>query len=71
VRAYAHDLTVFFTVVGKDPCDVTPRDVLAFVIAQQQPRQGAENLVRISDGEAGASAPCGARRGVRGHRSSP
>jgi integrase/recombinase XerD len=62
VRAYAHDLTAFFTVVGKSPCDVTSRDVLAFVIAQQQPRQGAENLVRICDGGAGLSAATIKRR---------
>ena len=62
VRAYAHDLKAFFTVVGENPCDVTSRDVLAFVVAQQQPRPGAENLVRISDGGAGLSASTIKRR---------
>ena len=62
VRAYAHDLKVFFEVVGKDPCDVTSRDVLAFVVAQQRPRPGAENVVRISDGGAGLSASTIKRR---------
>ena len=33
VRAYAHDLKAFFDVVGKDPGEVTSRDVLAFVVA--------------------------------------
>ena len=62
VRAYAHDLKAFFGVVGKDPGEVTSRDVLAFVVAQQRPRPGAENLVRISDGGAGLSASTIKRR---------
>ena len=62
VRAYAHDLKVFFEVVGKDPSEVTPRDVLAFVAGQQRPRPGAENLVRISDGGAGLAASTIKRR---------
>ncbi|HSH58356.1 MAG TPA: tyrosine-type recombinase/integrase [Acidimicrobiales bacterium] len=55
VRAYAHDLKVFFEVVGKDPADVVPGDVLAFVSAQRRPRTGAENILRISDGSGGLS----------------
>ncbi len=55
VRAYAHDLKVFFDVVGKDPTDVVPGDVLAFVSAQRRPRTGAENILRISDGSGGLS----------------
>lgn len=62
VRAYAHDLKAFFDVVGKDPVEVTSREVLAFVVAQQRPRPGAENLVRISDGGAGLSASTIKRR---------
>lgn len=62
VRAYAHDLKVFFTVVGKEPAEVTPRDVLDFVAAQQRPRAGAEKIVRISDGGAGLSASTIKRR---------
>ena len=62
VRAYAHDLRAFFDVVGKDPVEVKSRDVLAFVVAQQRPRPGAENLVRISDGGAGLSASTIKRR---------
>ncbi len=53
VRAYAHDLKVFFDVVGKDPADVVPGDVLAFVSAQRRPRTGAENILRIPDGSGG------------------
>ena len=48
VRAYAHDLTVFFSIVAKEPVEVTPRDVLEFVAAQQRPRQGAENVLGTS-----------------------
>lgn len=62
VRAYAHDLRAFFDVVGKDPVEVTAKDVFAFVVAQQRPRPGAENLVRISDGQAGLSASTIRRR---------
>jgi integrase/recombinase XerD len=62
VRAYAHDLKAFFHVVGKYPCEVTSRDVLAFVVAQQVPRPGAENLVRIADGGAGLSVSTVKRR---------
>jgi site-specific recombinase XerD len=62
VRAYAHDLKVFFEVVGKDVVEVTPADVLAFVSSQQRPRAGAENLVRLSDGASGLSAATIKRR---------
>jgi len=62
VRAYAHDLCVFFGVVGKDPVDVTPKDVLGFVTEQRRARSGAENVVRISDGQAGLSAATIKRR---------
>jgi site-specific recombinase XerD len=62
VRAYAHDLTVFFSIVEKDPVEVTSRDVLSFVNAQQRPCPGAENIVRISDGGAGLSASTIRRR---------
>jgi site-specific recombinase XerC len=55
VLATAFDLKVFFEVVVRDPTEVTTRDVLAFVEAQRQPRQG-ENVVRIDDGEQGLSA---------------
>jgi integrase/recombinase XerD len=53
--AVAYDLRVFFTVVAKEPVEVTPADVLAFITAQRAPRRGAK-VVRIEDGEAGLSA---------------
>jgi integrase/recombinase XerD len=62
VRAYAHDLKVFFSVVGEDPVDIGPADVLAFVTEQNRPRDGADNVVRISDGCAGLSASTIKRR---------
>ena len=62
VRAYAHDLSVFFGVIGKEPAEVTPKDVLRFVTVQRRPRKGAENVVRISDGESGLSASTIKRR---------
>ena len=48
VLAVAYDLKVFFTVVGKSPEQVVPRDVLAFMTAQRtgQPSiAGAAQLV--------------------------
>ena len=60
--ATAHDLYVFFTVVGKDPTEVRPKDVLDFVTEQRRARTGAENVLRISDGQAGLSAATIKRR---------
>ena len=62
VRAYAHDLKVFFQVVDKEPAEVTPADVMAFVTAQRQSRPGAERVVRISDGAGGLSSATIKRR---------
>jgi integrase/recombinase XerD len=62
VRCYAHDLSVFFTVVAKEPTEVTPKDVMAFVTAQRRPRPGAEKVVRIADGSSGLSAATIKRR---------
>lgn len=62
VRAYAHDLKVFFEVVDKEPAEVTPADVMAFVTAQRRPRPGAEKVVRISDGSGGLSSATIKRR---------
>ena len=53
VRAYAHDLKAFFTVVTKDPVEVTPADVMTFVAEQQRPRSGAENVVHFPDAGSG------------------
>lgn len=49
VRAYAHDLKAFFTVVAKDPEEVRPVDVMAFVAAQRGAKP-ASNVVAISEG---------------------
>lgn len=62
VKAYAHDLKVFFTVVCKDPVEVTPGDVMGFVTDQRRGRAGVENVVRITDGSAGLSAATIKRR---------
>lgn len=62
VRAYAHDLSVFFSAVEKEPAEVTPKDVLSFVASQRRPRPGAENVVRISDGGSGLSVSTIKRR---------
>jgi len=53
--AVAYDLKVFFTLVSKEPEDVTTRDVLAFLKAQRAPRRG-RGVVRLEDGEAGLSS---------------
>jgi integrase/recombinase XerD len=55
VRAYAHDLKMFFTIVDKDPVEVRAADVFGFVNAQRRARAGAEKVVRISDGGSGLS----------------
>jgi len=62
VRAYAHVLNVFFSVVKKDPLEVRPKDVMTFVTAQRRPQPGSENVVRIADGSAGLSAATIKRR---------
>lgn len=55
VLATAFDLKVFFSIVDKDPVEVTTLDVLAFIRAQRAPRHGAA-VVRIEDGEQGLAA---------------
>jgi integrase/recombinase XerD len=62
VRAYAHDLKTFFSVVGKDPLEVRAADVMAFITAQRRPRPGSEKVVRISDGGSGLSTATIRRR---------
>jgi hypothetical protein len=54
--ASAYDLKVFFTVVGKEPRDVQPADVFAFVTAQRtgQPSIGAV-VQPVRGDEAGVS----------------
>jgi site-specific recombinase XerD len=53
--ATAYDLKVFFSIVAKDPADVTTGDVFAFITAQRAPRRGPK-VVRLEDGERGLSA---------------
>jgi hypothetical protein len=57
VLAAAFDLKVFFTVVGKEPGDVRPVDVLAFVTAQRLGRSSIDGMVQPVDDndEAGVS----------------
>ena len=52
VLATGYDLKVFFTVVAKDPIEVTTSDVLGFITAQR----GDRRVVRLADGESGLSA---------------
>jgi integrase/recombinase XerD len=58
--AQSFDLKVFFTVVGIAPTQVTTGEVLGFIEAQRQPRNG--NVVRLVDGEAGMAASTIKRR---------
>jgi site-specific recombinase XerD len=57
-RATAFDLKTFFTVVAKDPLEVTAVDVFDFIAAQR----GDRAVVRMADGESGLSARTIARR---------
>ena len=58
LRAVAHDLKTFFTVVDKAPVSVVAADVFAFVAVQR----GDRTVVRMTDGESGLSARTIARR---------
>jgi site-specific recombinase XerD len=58
LRAVAHDLKTFFTVVDKAPVEVVAADVFAFVADQR----GDRTVVRLTDGESGLSARTIARR---------
>ncbi len=60
VLAQSFDLKVFFTVVDATPTQVSTTDVLRFIEAQRQPRNG--NVVRLVDGEAGMAAATIKRR---------
>jgi integrase/recombinase XerD len=53
--AVAYDLKVFFTVIVKQPADITTADVLTFIKAQRASRRGA-GVLWLEDGEAGLSA---------------
>ncbi len=58
LRAVAFDLKTFFTVVGKDPVEVTAADVFEFLADQR----GDRTVVRLADRESGLSARTIARR---------
>ncbi len=58
LRAVAFDLKTFFTVVGREPREVTPADVFEFLADQR----GDRRVVRLSDRESGLSARTIARR---------
>lgn len=62
MRAYAHDLKTFFSVVDKEPVDVRAGDVMAFIKDQRQGRSGMANVVRMSDASAGLSSATIRRR---------
>lgn len=51
VLAAGYDLKVFFSIIGKDPVEVTTADVLEFITRQR----GDRRVIRISDGESGLS----------------
>jgi site-specific recombinase XerD len=50
VKAYAHDLKIFFTIVAKEPSEVTSRDVLGFVTRLLQRRQPGHGRGRARRG---------------------
>src|SRR5260370_35619823 len=58
LRAVAFDLKAFFTVIGKDPVEVTAADVFEFL---DHPR-GGRSVVRLAGRESGLSARTIARR---------
>jgi integrase/recombinase XerD len=58
LRAVAFDLKTFFTVVRKDPVEVTAADVFDFLADQR----GDRTVVRLADRESGLSARTIARR---------
>src|SRR5438552_4265655 len=58
LRAVAFDLKTFFSVVAKDPIEVTAVDVFEFLAHQR----GDRSVVRLADRESGLSARTIARR---------
>lgn len=58
LRGVVFDLKTFFTIVEKDPVQVTSGDVLDFITAQR----GDRRVIRLSDRESGLSAWTIARR---------
>jgi integrase/recombinase XerD len=65
VRAAAYDLKVFFSAVGKEPDQVRPADVLAFITAQrtgQDVGRGALQPLTVRDEPGGVAAATVRRR---------
>lgn len=60
-RAVASDLNAFFTIVAKDPLEVTTADVYDFVREQRAPR-GDGVVVRLVDGSSGLALSTVKRR---------
>src|SRR5690349_15126487 len=58
LRAVAFDLKTFFTVVARDPAEVTAADVFGFLAHQR----GDRSVIRLADRESGLSARTIARR---------
>ena len=54
VLASGFDLKVFFTLVPKEPAEVSTADVLAFITVQRS--AGNPKVIRLSDGESGLSS---------------
>ncbi len=54
VLAAGFDLKVFFTLIAKDPDEVTTADVLTFITEQRS--VGDSKVIRLSDGESGLSS---------------
>jgi len=53
--AVAYDLKVFFSIITKEPAEVTTADVFTFISVQRSPLHGT-NVVRLDDGERGLAA---------------
>jgi site-specific recombinase XerD len=58
LRAVAHDLKTFFSIIDKGPLEVVAADVFEFLADQR----GDRTVVRMSDGDSGLSARTIARR---------
>jgi integrase/recombinase XerD len=58
LRAVAHDLKTFFSVIDKNPVEVVAADIFDFVASQR----GDRTVIRITDGESGLSARTIARQ---------
>jgi hypothetical protein len=65
VLGAAYDLKVFFTVVGKQPEDVQPVDVLAFVTAQRSGQPSIDGVLQSVSGDAAGVSLRTVRAGCR------